>query len=179
MSAIETWVFVLTECDCTKPSLSSNSYTLTNDKATYAVNETYDIFCTPGYKASGSGTLVCGSQKAWSLEPPTCSPAEGTYPWWMLLVAMTVVILLVACILPRLLQCFCSKATKKKNTESDEEQADGLNDGYDDDSDDGRSSFPVPDWSKAKKMTNIEFMAKLHKDADKKTLKRATKNAVF
>jgi len=34
-----------------------------------------------------------------------CFITEGTYPWWMLLVVVTLVILLVSCILPRFLQC--------------------------------------------------------------------------
>lgn len=54
------------------------------------------------------------------------------------------------------------------------------NDNYDDDDDDDdRADSPVPNFTKQKKMSNIEFMAKLHEGADKKTLKRATKNSTF
>lgn len=63
-----------------------------------------------------------------------------------------------------------------------ESNANQRNDGYyddDDDDDDDRAESPVPNFSKHKKMSNLEFMSKLHKDADKKALKRATKNAVF
>ena len=57
---------------------------------------------------------------------------------------------------------------------------DGMDD-YDDDDDD-RSESPVPDFAKNnKRMNNMQFMAKLyeHKELDKKSLKRATKNATF
>ncbi|XP_052807967.1 uncharacterized protein LOC128236878 [Mya arenaria] len=165
---------------CSRPVINPNSYSLTDDKASYAVNETYEIFCTPGYDPSGTGKLICGDGNSWSDEAPTCKSTKGAYPWWMLLVAVTVIIIMIACILPRFLQCFCSKSKKSK---SDVEKGNERNNnGYDDedsDDDDNRADSPVPDFSKSKKMTNLEFMAKLHKDADRKTMKRATKNAVF
>ncbi|WAR08482.1 hypothetical protein MAR_018440 [Mya arenaria] len=129
---------------CSRPVINPNSYSLTDDKASYAVNETYEIFCTPGYDPSGTGKLICGDGNSWSDEAPT---------------------------------------SKSKKSKSDVEKGNERNNnGYDDedsDDDDNRADSPVPDFSKSKKMTNLEFMAKLHKDADRKTMKRATKNAVF
>jgi len=79
---------------------------------------------------------------------------------------------------------FGDKSDSKKNGMGDVEnggnqQNDGYSDYDDSDDEDGRSRSPPPDFSKHKKITNMEFMVKLHKDVDKKTLKRATKNAVF
>ncbi|XP_045198961.2 uncharacterized protein LOC123553285 [Mercenaria mercenaria] len=177
------WSFVLlpdTEASCSKPSLNANSYTLSEDKASYAVNETYEIFCVPGYISSGGSNLVCGNSGTWSIGPPECTPSEGTYPWWLLLVAVLLVILLVSCILPRFLQC-CLAKSKKKSKGNETRDLEQNNDNYDDDDDDDddRVDSPVPNFTKNKKMSNIEFMSKLHEDADRKTLKRAAKNSTF
>ncbi|KAL4232563.1 hypothetical protein ACF0H5_007254 [Mactra antiquata] len=167
------------KASCTKPSLNTNSLSYTDEKNSYALNETYQIFCVPGYITSDSSDLICVSPNQWSSAPPECTPAEGTYPWWMLLVAVSLVILVVACILPRFLACCLSKTKKKKPTNDVENGVD--NDDVDDsDSDDeNRRPSPTPDFSRQKNMNNMEFMQKLHEDVDKKTLKRATKNATF
>ncbi|XP_060590571.1 uncharacterized protein LOC132745640 [Ruditapes philippinarum] len=165
---------------CSKPALNTNSYTLTEEKSSYQVNETYEIYCVPGYVSSGGSDLICGTSGSWSIPSPECTPSEGTYPWWMLLVAVLLVILLVSCILPRFLQCCLSKGKKKQGGESrDLEQNNDNYDDYDDDDDDDRGDSPVPNFGKHKKMTNIEYMSKLHEDADRKTLKRAAKNSTF
>lgn len=70
---------------------------------------------------------------------------------------------------------------KKKQQGGESRDLEQNNDNYDDydDDDDDRGDSPVPDFSKHKKMTNIEYMSKLHEDADRKTLKRAAKNSTF
>lgn len=60
---------------CTKPALNTNSYSYTEEKSSYALNETYEIYCAPGYISSGSSDLVCIGLNQWSRTPPECTPA--------------------------------------------------------------------------------------------------------
>ena len=62
---------------CTKPTLGDNTYTLSEDKLLYGVNETYEIFCAPGYTTSGKTSLICQSSGSWSSDSPTCTNAGG------------------------------------------------------------------------------------------------------
>lgn len=65
----------ITTATCTRPTLASNTYTLSESKAQYAVNETYEIYCAPGYIISGTTTLVCQAKGTWSADSPTCTNA--------------------------------------------------------------------------------------------------------
>ncbi|XP_033730722.1 uncharacterized protein LOC117320358 [Pecten maximus] len=165
---------------CTEPTTPEYGFPLTESKASYPTNATYDVLCLPAYTITGEGTLTCLSTGNWNNDPPTCTPSEGTYPWWLLLVLVVVVIILIPCIAPRIIFCCCCRKSDAKAGKNN----DGYNHEPDEESDD---EYDYESWGPAEEMTdygrgkrtNMDVMHMVHPNMDKHQFAKATKNANF
>ncbi|KAK7477638.1 hypothetical protein BaRGS_00031116, partial [Batillaria attramentaria] len=86
---------------CLKPATPDYAYTLSEDMTSYPTNYVYEIVCIPGYTITGSEELLCEAGGQWNDTTPECSPSEGKYPWYVLLLGLVGAMLLVVCISPR------------------------------------------------------------------------------